>query len=177
MKGSGKLSGGKADLDLNDALVGVDKIGKDFQVLPGSGDPMKHAANARVVANGMQTRINNLSGGGIASTSMTVDCPTVVGSTPQQQASSCALFKTSAETNIQTRLFNQLGGKRKRKRRRTIKGNKSRGKKSRGKKSRGNKSRGKNSRGQNSRGNKRRGNKSRRNKSIRGKNRKFTKRR
>ena len=172
MKGSGKLSGGKADLDLNDALVGVDKIGKDFQVLPGSGDPMKHAANARVVANGMQTRINNLSGGGIASTSMTVDCPTVVGSTPQQQASSCALFKTSAETNIQTRLFNQLGGKRKRKRRRTIKGNKSRGKKSRGKNSRG-----QNSRGNKRRGNKRRANKSRRNKSIRGKNRKFTKRR
>lgn len=172
MKGSGKLSGGKADLDLNAALVGLDTIGKDFQVLPGSGDPMKHAANARVVANEMQTGINNISGGGIASTSMTVDCPTVVGSTAQQQASSCALFKTSAETNIQTRLFNQLGGKRKRKRRRTIKGNKSRGKKSRGKKSRGKKSR-----GQNSRGNKRRGNKSRRNKSIRGKNRKFTKRR
>ena len=172
MKGGEKLSGGKANVDLDYALVGVNDIGKDFQVLPGSGDPMKHAANARVVANGMQTRINNLSGGGIASTSMTVDCPTVVGSTAQQQASSCALFKTSAETNIQTRLFNQLGGKRKRKRRRTIKGNKSRGKKSRG-----NKSRGKNSRGQNSRGNKRRGNKSRRNKSIRGKNRKFTKRR
>jgi len=162
MKGSEKLSGGKADLDLDAALDGVDRIGKDFQVLPGSGDPMKHAANTRVVANGMQTGINNLSGGGIASTSMTVDCPTVVGSSPQQQASSCALFKTSAETNIQTRLFNQLGGRRKRKRRRTIKDNKSRGKKSRGKKSRGKKSRGKKRRG---------------NKSIRSKNRNFTKRR
>ena len=152
MKGGKKLSGGKADLNLDAALAGVDRIGKDFQVLPGSGDPMKYAANARVVANEMQTGINNISGGGIASTSMTVDCPTVVGSTPQQQASSCALFKTSAETNIQTRLFNQLGGRRKRKRRRTIKDNKSRGKKSRGKKRRGNKS-------------------------IRSKNRNFTKRR
>ena len=167
MKGSGKLSGGKADLDLDAALAGVDRIGKDFQVLHGSGDPMKQAANARVVANKMQTKINNISGGGIASTSMTVDCPTVVGSTPQQQAISCALFKTSAETNIQTRLFNQLGGKRKRKRRRTIKGKKSSGNKSSGKKSSGNKRR----------GNKRRGNKSRRNNAIRGKNRKFTKRR
>ena len=157
MKGGEKLSGGKADVDLDYALAGVNDIGKNFQVLPGSGNPMKHAANARVAADEMQVGINNLSGGGIASTSMTVDCPTVVGSSPQQQASSCALFKTSAETNIQTRLFNQLGGRRKRKRRRTIKGNKSRGNKSRGNKSRGNKSR--------------------RNKSIRGKNRKFTKRR
>ena len=122
MKGGEKLSGGKVDLDA--ALVGVEQIGKDFQVLAGSGDPMRHAANTRVDANKMQTGINNISGGGIASTSMTVDCPTVVGSTPQQQASSCALFKTSAETNIQTRLFNQLGGRRKRNKRRTIKGNK-----------------------------------------------------
>ena len=160
MKGGEKMSGGEANLDA--ALVGMDQIGKKFQVLPGSGDPMQYAAKTRVLANEMQRDINNLSGGGIASTSMTVDCPTVVGSTPQQQASSCALFKTSAETNIQTRLFNQLGGRRKRKRRRTIKDNKSRGKKSRGKKSRGKKSRGKKRRG---------------NKSIRGKNRKFTKRR
>ena len=165
MKGGEKLSGGKVDLDA--ALVGVKDIGKNFQVLPGSGDPMNHAADTRVVANEMQVGINNISGGGIASTSMTVDCPTVVGSTPQQQASSCALFKTSAETNIHTRMFNQLGGKRKRKRRRTIKDKKTRGNKTRGNKTRDNKTR----------GNKTRDNKRRGNKSIRNKNRKFTKRR
>ena len=165
MKGGEKLSGGMVDLDA--ALVGVKDIGKNFQVLPGSGDPTRYAANSRLVANEMQVGINNISGGGIASTSMTVDCPSVVGSTPQQQANSCALFKTSAETNIQTRLFNQLGGTRKRKRRTTIKGNKRRGKKSRAKKSRDKKSRGKKSRGKKRRGNK----------SIRDKNRKFTKRR
>ena len=165
MKGGKKMSGGEVNLDA--VIDGIDKIGKNFQVLPGSGDPMQHAAKARVLANEMQTDVNNLSGGGIASTSMKVDCPTVVGSTPQQQASSCALFKTSAETNIQTRLFNQLGGRRKRNRRRTIKGSKSRTKKSRAKRSRAKKSRAKKSRG----------NKHRRNKSIRGKNRKFTKRR
>jgi len=158
MKGGEKLSGGKVDLDA--ALVGVEQIGKDFQVLAGSGDPMRHAANTRVDANKMQTGINNISGGGIASTSMTVDCPTVVGSTPQQQASSCALFKTSAETNIQTRLFNQLGGRRKRNKRRTIKGNKRTRNKSRRNKSRRNKSR-----------RKRQDNKSRRNKSTRKKRR------
>ena len=158
MKGGEKLSGGKVDLDA--ALVGVEQIGKDFQVLAGSGDPMRHAANTRVDANKMQTGINNISGGGIASTSMTVDCPTVVGSTPLQQASSCALFKTSAETNIQTRLFNQLGGRRKRNKRRTIKGNKRTRNKSRRNKSRRNKSR-----------RKRQDNKSRRNKSTRKKRR------
>jgi hypothetical protein len=170
MKGGEKLSGGMVDLDA--ALVGVKDIGKNFQVLPGSGDPTRYAANSRLVANEMQVGINNISGGGIASTSMTVDCPSVVGSTPQQQANSCALFKTSAETNIQTRLFNQLGGRRKRKRRTTIKGNKRRGKKSRAKKSRAKKSRAKKSHDKKSRGKKRRGNKS-----IRDKNRKFTKRR
>ena len=170
MKGGEKLSGGKVDLDA--ALVGVNDIGGNYKVLPGSGDPMMHAANTRIVANEIQTEINNLSGGGIASTSMKVDCPTVVGSTPQQQASSCALFKTTAETNIQTRMFNQIGGRRKRKRRRTIQTNKTRGNKTRGNKTRGNKRR-----GNKRRGNKRRGNKSRRNKSIRRKNRKFTKRR
>ena len=159
MKGGEKLSGGRVDLDA--ALVGVEKIGKDFQVLAGSGDPMRHAASTRVDANKMQSGINNISGGGIASTSMTVDCPTVVGSTPQQQASSCALFKTSAETNIQTRMFNQLGGRRKRNKRRTIKGNKSTRNKSRRNKSRRNKSR----------RNKSRRNKSRRNKSTRKKRR------
>jgi len=158
MKGGEKLSGGKVDLDA--ALVGVEQIGKDFQVLAGSGDPMRHAANTRVDANKMQTGINNISGGGIASTSMTVDCPTVVGSTPQQQASSCALFKTSAETNIQTRLFNQLGGRRKRNKRRTIKGNKRTRNKSRRNKSRRNKSR-----------RNKQDNKSRRNKSTRKKRR------
>ena len=163
MKGGEKLSGGKVDLDA--ALVGVEQIGKDFQVLAGSGDPMRHAANTRVDANKMQTGINNISGGGIASTSMTVDCPTVVGSTPQQQASSCALFKTSAETNIQTRLFNQLGGRRKRNKRRTIKGNKRTRNKSRRNKSRRNKSRRNKSR------RKRQDNKSRRNKSTRKKRR------
>ena len=163
MKGGEKLSGGKVDLDA--ALVGVEQIGKDFQVLAGSGDPMRHAANTTVDANKMQTGINNISGGGIALTSMTVDCPTVVGSTPQQQASSCALFKTSAETNIQTRLFNQLGGRRKRNKRRTIKGNKRTRNKSRRNKSRRNKSRRNKSR------RKRQDNKSRRNKSTRKKRR------
>ena len=162
MKGGEKLSGGKVDLDA--ALVGVEQIGKDFQVLAGSGDPMRHAANTRVDANKMQTGINNISGGGIASTSMTVDCPTVVGSTPQQQASSCALFKTSAETNIQTRLFNQLGGRRKRNKRRTIKGNK----RTRNKRTR-NKSRRK--RQDNKSRRKRQDNKRRRNKSTRKKRR------
>ena len=180
MKGGEKMSGGKVDLDA--VLDGVKNIGKNFQVLPGSGHPMKHAVATRLAADQMQTEINNLSGGGIASTSMKVDCPTVVGSTPQQQASSCALFKTTAETNIQTRLFNQIGGRRKRKRRRTIqanktRGNKTRGNKTQGNKTRGNKTRGNKSRGNKSRGNKSRDNKSRRNKSIRSKNRKFTKRR
>ena len=113
MKGGGKMSGGKVDLDA--AIVGVSDIGQDFQELEGSGDPMRHAAEARLKANDMQKSVNNLSGGGVASTSMTVDCPTVAGSSAQQQASSCALFKTSAETSIQTRLFNQGGGRRKHK--------------------------------------------------------------
>tara|TARA_B000000475_G_scaffold30960_1_gene23516 strand:- start:906 stop:1415 length:510 start_codon:yes stop_codon:yes gene_type:complete len=119
MKGGGKMSGGKVDLDA--AIVGVSDIGQGFQELEGSGDPMRHAAATRLKANEMQTGVNNLSGGGIASTSMTVDCPTVAGSSAQQQASSCALFKTSAETSIQTRLFNQGGGRRKHKSQRMIK--------------------------------------------------------
>ena len=54
-------------------------------------------------------------GGQKGGSSITVDCPSVVGATPQQQASTCALFKTGAETGIQTRLFNQGGGKRRNK--------------------------------------------------------------
>jgi len=117
MKGGGKMSGGKVDLD--DAIVGVSDIGQGFQELEGSGDPMRHAAATRLEANKLQSDVNNLQGGGIASTSMTVDCPTVPGSSAQQQASSCALFKTSAETSIQTRLFNQGGGRRKHKSKRS----------------------------------------------------------
>ena len=113
MKGGGKMSGGKVDLDA--AIVGVSDIGQDFQELEGSGDPMRHTAQARIEADKLQSDVSNLSGGGVASTSMTVDCPTVAGSSAQQQASSCALFKTSAETSIQTRLFNQGGGRRKHK--------------------------------------------------------------
>ena len=141
MKGGGKMSGGKVDLDA--AIVGVSDIGQDFQELTGSGDPMRHAAATRLEANKLQTGVSNLSGGGIASTSMKVDCPTVSGSSPEQQASSCALFKTSAETSIQTRLLNQGGGRRKYKSQGTIK----RGKTKRGKTNRGKSKRGKSKRG------------------------------
>jgi hypothetical protein len=143
MKGGGKMSGVKLDLDA--AIVGVSDIGAGFKEIQGSGDPMRHAADTRLEAGLLQTRVNNLGGGGIASTSMVVDCPTVSGSTSQQQASSCALFKTTAETNIQTRLFNQLGGRRKQKRQRKLRTKrrrmKSRSNKKRSNKKRSNKSR------------------------------------
>ena len=162
MKGGGKMSGGKVDLDA--AIVGVSDIGQGFQELEGSGDPMRHAAATRLKANEMQTGVNNLSGGGIASTSMTVDCPTVAGSSAQQQASSCALFKTSAETSIQTRLFNQGGGRRKHKSQRMIK----RGKSKRGKSKRSKSKRSKSKRSKSKRGKSKRG-KSKRSKTKRSK--------
>ena len=158
MKGGGKMSGGKVDLDA--AIVGVSDIGQDFQELTGSGDPMRHAAATRLEANKLQSDVNNLQGGGIASTSMTVDCPTVAGSSAQQQASSCALFKTSAETSIQTRLFNQGGGRRKHKSQSKSKRSKSKRSKSKRSKSK----RSKNKRSKNKRS------KSKRSKNKRSKN-------
>jgi len=90
-------------------------FGSDFKPLAGSGNPMQAAADIGVSKMVAQVAVDMNAGGQKGGSSITVDCPSVVGATPQQQASTCALFRTGAETSIQTRLFNQGGGKRRNK--------------------------------------------------------------
>ena len=109
----GKMAGGNitplSGADINSITSG---IGGDFKAVVGSGNPMLAAANIGLSKMANQVAVDMEAGG---QSSITVDCPSVVGATPQQQASTCALFKTGAETGIQTRLFNQGGGKRRNK--------------------------------------------------------------
>ena len=98
--------------DINSITSG---IGGDFKAVVGSGNPRLAAANIGLSKMANQVAVDMEAGGQKGGSSITVDCPSVVGATPQQQASTCALFKTGAETGIQTRLFNQGGGKRRNK--------------------------------------------------------------
>jgi len=101
--------------DINSITSG---IGGDFKAVVGSGNPRLAAANIGLSKMANQVAVDMEAGGQKGGSSITVDCPSVVGATPQQQASTCALFKTGAETGIQTRLLrllNQGGGKRRNK--------------------------------------------------------------
>ena len=110
----GKMAGGNitplSGADINSITSG---IGGDFKAVVGSGNPMLAAANIGLSKMANQVAVDMEAGG--QGSSIIMDCPSVVGATPQQQASTCALFKTGAETGIQTRLFNQGGGKRRNK--------------------------------------------------------------
>lgn len=112
----GKMAGGNitplSGADINSITSG---IGGDFKALVGSGNPRLAAANIGLSKMANQVAVDMEAGGQKGGSSITVDCPSVVGATPQQQASTCALFKTGAETGIQTRLLNQGGGKRRNK--------------------------------------------------------------
>ena len=112
----GKMAGGNitplSGADINSITSG---IGGDFKAVVGSGNPRLAAANIGLSKMANQVAVDMEAGGQKGGSSITVDCPSVVGATPQQQASTCALFKTGAETGIQTRLFNQGGGKRRNK--------------------------------------------------------------
>ena len=112
----GKMAGGNitplSGADINSITSG---FGGDFKAAVGSGNPMLAAANIGLSKMANQVAVDMEAGGQKGGSSITVDCPSVVGATPQQQASTCALFKTGAETGIQTRLFNQGGGKRRNK--------------------------------------------------------------
>ena len=112
----GKMAGGNitplSGADINSITSG---IGGDFKAVVGSGNPRLAAANIGLSKMANQVAVDMEAGGQKGGSSITVDCPSVVGATPQQQASTCALFKTGAETGIQTRLLNQGGGKRRNK--------------------------------------------------------------
>ena len=112
----GKMAGGNitplSGADINSITSG---FGGDFKAAVGSGNPMLAAANIGLSKMANQVAVDIEAGGQKGGSSIIVDCPSVVGATPQQQASTCALFKTGAETGIQTRLLNQGGGKRRNK--------------------------------------------------------------
>ena len=76
-------------------------LGK-INVLPGSSDPMKASANTS--HQNLRNQAYIALGGGVST--ITTECPSVVGATHQQQSSSCALFKTAMEANM------LIGGKR-----------------------------------------------------------------
>ena len=139
MRGGSKASG------LNPEIINnsVKDIGSKFVPIPGSGNPKHAAAEQRLDVIEQQVAVNNLNGGGKIKggsgnkVSITMPCPTTLGATPAQQASTCDLAATAANVKIQTALFNQTGGKlKKTRKRKVVRRKKNKSKKSKRKKSR-----------------------------------------
>tara|TARA_Y100000996_G_scaffold187037_1_gene146159 strand:- start:56 stop:541 length:486 start_codon:yes stop_codon:yes gene_type:complete len=132
-----KMRGGSKPSVLSPDIInnGVKDIGSNFVHLPGSGNPRQAAAEQRSDIINKQNSINNLNGGGKFKggsgnkVSIIVPCPKAAGASPAQQASSCELAGTAANIKIQTALFNQIGGKRKKTRKhKNVRHKKTRGK-------------------------------------------------
>lgn len=139
MRGGSKASGLNPEI-INNSLK---DIGSNFVPIPGSGNPKHAAAEQRLDVMEQQVAVNNLNGGGKLKggsgnkVSITMPCPKAVGASPAQQASTCDLAATAANVKIQTELFNQVGGKRKKTRKRKVeRRKKNKSKKSKRKKSR-----------------------------------------